>query len=158
MSTMTACTEAPRLLLRLPALLAWLVLAAPAAATVEVRQDAGHWVIEVQRADRASVWQALAAASGSTLAAPAMAGGRPMTLQWRGARLEDAWRRVLRGDQGHALQCGPRHCRVWVLLAADRPAAAAQPLAVTAPQPAAAVSAVSAVWSEPDPPGLFPSD
>lgn len=136
----------------------WLAAAAPAGATVAVQHDGTHWVLQARRAEPAAVWQALAAASGSTLSAPATAGTRPLTLHWRGTRLHDAWQRVLGHGVNHALQCDRRRCRVWVLGPVAAAPAVGPKAADAAPGNAAQPVVDPGDLRHPDPPGLFPDD
>jgi hypothetical protein len=142
-------------------------IAAPALAQMSVRHDGRQWVLRAERADRVAVWQALAAASGSRLSlAPGASGGRALSLHWRGARLDEAWRRVLGDDLNHALQCEAGRCRVWVLGpvhggGAAVVAATAGPVspgwAARSPDPVRAAGGDPADPRLPDPPGLFAS-
>lgn len=136
--------------------------AAPAGAQVSVRHDGHHWVMQAERADRVAVWQALAAASGSRLSlAPGAVGGRALSLHWRGARLDEAWRRVLGDDLNHALQCEAGRCRVWVLGpvpgVAVKATLAAPSRPAMLPDPVAGAGGDPADPRLPDPPGLFSS-
>ncbi|MBX3636586.1 MAG: hypothetical protein KF683_14535 [Rubrivivax sp.] len=151
-----------------------------AAPALHVQRAGAEIVIAAQGAQRTEVARLLATATGVDphTAAAALAGSRPLTLHWRGTDAAEAWRLVLGNQTGHALQCVGLRCRLW--LSGGLPDGAkgggggdgganlpsALPLAQDADTEGAMhldgdVGAGSeAAWAptQPDPPGLFPTD
>ncbi|MBX3638065.1 MAG: hypothetical protein KF683_22055 [Rubrivivax sp.] len=145
-----------------------------AAPALHVQRAGGEIVIAAQGAQRTEVARLLATATGVDphAAAAALAGSRPLTLHWRGTDAAEAWRLVLGNQTGHALQCVALRCRLW--LSGGLPdsaegganAPSAPPMAQGAdtdgsmPPGGDGGAESEAAWAptQPDPPGLFPSD
>lgn len=131
-------------------------------------------VVAARRASRAEVARQLAALTGVDPQRPSdlLRTDHPLTLHWRGTDAAEAWRLVLGSQTGHALQCVALRCRLWLSGGlpdgaeggADVPAA--RPMAPAA-DPGGAMhpygdgsTEPEAGWAptQPDPPGLFPTD
>lgn len=131
-------------------------LAAAAAPEATVARDGSHWIIQAQRLPRAEVAAQLTRLSGSVVHGDlaALAQARPVTLNWRGGSLAEAWRVLLDGEVSHARRCSASGCELWLVAGHPTTGRSSAPRPV-APPPA---GAPAAPLPQADPPGLFPSE
>lgn len=90
-----------------------------------VTHERGRWRVQAEAASRYETARALADLSHSSLPVglEPLRAAPPLTLQWEGHDLAQAWRAVMGDDASYALHCAQGRCAVWVLATAT-PAAA----------------------------------
>jgi hypothetical protein len=100
-------------------------------ASMQLGRVGATWHLDARGVSRLEAAQRLAEASGSTLhgSLEALAGARPLHLQWQGRSLAEAWSRLLGSELNYALQCRAERCQAWIVGTAGTVAPTAVPAA-----------------------------